>query len=347
MGCLVIFSQKFRRKNIRFCNFWRGATLFCHQNWIWNINLLTFQLLSTVILSLSKVDQKLWPKIQTPIFCGTTVFCGTFTCIRRLVFLYKIVNGLAPSYLSEYLPSQHTARPNLRASPAIRHLTSRTERYRNSFFPFSISQWNNLDSHIRDRPSISSFKRAIFDFFRPKPASPFKTCNYYGLTLITRLRVGFSHLREHKFRHGFTIDPICDCRTNCIETTEHFLLQCSNYSNLRLVLFNSLQNLDISIIPLNPPRLSKILLYGDSDLPLNTNHTILGFVIKFLCDSNRFNGSIFWFLSTIWLFRSGTYSTFLFIFAYYFRVFFLLAISLSALREGVLSTFFSISDVTF
>ena len=55
---------------------------------------------------------------------------------RKLVLLYKIVHGLTPSYLLECLPVQHAVRPNLRTNPAIRPLTVRTERYRNSFFPF-------------------------------------------------------------------------------------------------------------------------------------------------------------------------------------------------------------------
>ena len=37
--------------------------------------------------------------------------------------------------------------------------------------------------------------------------------NPKGTELITRLRLGLSHLREQKFQHSFqdTIDPICNC----------------------------------------------------------------------------------------------------------------------------------------
>ena len=49
-----------------------------------------------------------------------------------------------------------------------------------------------------------------------------------GLKLLTRLRLGLSHLREQKFRHSFndTIDPFCLCGTNSFETSEHFFLHC-------------------------------------------------------------------------------------------------------------------------
>ena len=125
--------------------------------------------------------------------------------IRRLVFFYKVFNGFAPQYLTEFLPPQNVALVNLRSRPPIYPLDARTERYRNSFFPYCISQWNKLDSRIRDLPSISSFKRAILEFFRPKPAPTYRVTNPQGFVFLTRLRVGFSHLREHKFRQDFYI----------------------------------------------------------------------------------------------------------------------------------------------
>ena len=44
--------------------------------------------------------------------------------------------------------------------------------------------------------------------------------------LLTRLRLQFSHLNEHKFRHGLgdTVSPMCGCNAE-IEDTEHFLLR--------------------------------------------------------------------------------------------------------------------------
>ena len=49
----------------------------------------------------------------------------------------------------------------------------------------------------------------------------------HGLKLLTRLRDCLSHLREHKFEHNFNdiIDPVFFCRTNSIESVEHFRLQ--------------------------------------------------------------------------------------------------------------------------
>ena len=213
---------------------------------------------------------------------------------RKLMFFYKIVKGFAPTYLSSYLPPQNMA-TNLRARPPFGVIYCRTERYRASFFPYCISEWNKLDSGIRDLPSISSFKRAILNFIRPKAASIFNVTDNKGVVFLTRFRVGFSHLCEHKFRHNFsdTVDPFCNCRTNSIETTQHFLMHCSDYSNERLHMFNSLQQLDLSLFPLNPSTLYTTLLYGNSKFDAVQNHNILSITLKFVCDTGRFDGPLF------------------------------------------------------
>ena len=80
---------------------------------------------------------------------------------RRLVAFYETVNKKAPQYLIDYLPTQDLASINLRKIPAIYPLDARTERYRNYFFSYCISQWNNLNSRIKNLPSIATFKRVI------------------------------------------------------------------------------------------------------------------------------------------------------------------------------------------
>ena len=46
-----------------------------------------------------------------------------------------------------------------------------------------------------------------------------------GVKLLTRLRLPFRHLNEHKFRHDFgdTLSPMRGCNAES-EDTEHFLL---------------------------------------------------------------------------------------------------------------------------
>ena len=71
-----------------------------------------------------------------------------------------------------------------------------------------------MDGGIRNSPTISSFKNAILKFLRPNANPVFSVSDNMGVVYLNRLRVGFSHLREHKFNHNFadTLDPFCSCR---------------------------------------------------------------------------------------------------------------------------------------
>ena len=53
----------------------------------------------------------------------------------------------------------------------------------------------------------------MLKFMRPSPDNVFHCENHRGIKLITRLGVGFSQLREHKFKHSFrdTLNPTCSC----------------------------------------------------------------------------------------------------------------------------------------
>ena len=143
--------------------------------------------------------------------------------------------------------------------------------------------------------SIATFKRAILYFIRPVPTPMFKINRLLGFVFLTRLRVGFSHLREHKFRYGFLsiVDPICSCRTNAVEYTEHYLLHCSKFANQRTVLFGDLRNIGINYGPLDSSTFSRMLLFGNPNFSDNVNSGIIYAVIKFIESTNRFSGSIY------------------------------------------------------
>ena len=84
-----------------------------------------------------------------------------------------------------------------------------------------------------------------------------------GVKLFTCLKLQFSHLNEHKFRHGFSdiINPMCACRTE-VGNTEHFLLRCQFYSTQRLELFENLEEVEPNFLSLNAKNQVLILFYG-------------------------------------------------------------------------------------
>ena len=107
-----------------------------------------------------------------------------------------------------------------------------TETFSNSFLPQTVREWNKLDTSICQVPSYSVFRKALLDFIRPTGNSNFGTNDVSGLKLLTRLRVGLSHLREHKFKHNFqdTLNPLCPCSLEA-ENAYQFFMCCKNFSN--------------------------------------------------------------------------------------------------------------------
>ena len=86
---------------------------------------------------------------------------------RRLTLYYKISNGHTPSYLADQITERSEMNINLRRRHSIISPPSRTERYTNSFFPYCISHWNELDDSVKNLPSITSFKEHLIKFIRP------------------------------------------------------------------------------------------------------------------------------------------------------------------------------------
>ena len=127
--------------------------------------------------------------------------------LQRLCCFYKILNNQAPAYLYSLL-SPSNRHYNTRKYSKTRQIFCRTETFSNSFLLQTIKEWNKLDTSICQAPSYSAFRKALLDFIRPTANSTFGT-NVSGLKLLTRLRVGFSHLREHKFKQfSRYIEPI-------------------------------------------------------------------------------------------------------------------------------------------
>ena len=121
--------------------------------------------------------------------------------------------------------------------------------FKNSFFPSTISEWNKLDPGIRNSESLTIFRKNILHFIRPTPNSICNCHNPKGVKLITRLRLGLSHLREHKLKHNLqdSINPLCNCGHD-IESTTHYLLHCSLFVNERSTFFSILSSLDYSLL---------------------------------------------------------------------------------------------------
>ena len=165
-----------------------------------------------------------------------------------------------------------------------------TNRYNHSFFPYCASEWNMLSESIKSSPSISTFKSALIKEIRPTSQKTFSIRDNHGLSIITRLRVDFSDLRDHRFRHSFNCtSATCSCDLES-ETTVHFLLRCPHFSQQRVCLLNTIgETLDIPDILFFPDDdLCRILLFGSNDHSDDINKTVLNATIRFIRATKRF-----------------------------------------------------------
>ena len=127
------------------------------------------------------------------------------------------------------------------------------------------SQLKSLNGTIWNAESFGIFKSNILKFIRPTLRNLFNCYNHGGIRLMTPLRLGLSHLREHKFNHNFQncINPLCGCGLD-IESTSHFFLHCPLFDDNRITLLSNLSKIDCNLIETNESSLTETLLFGDS-----------------------------------------------------------------------------------
>ena len=132
-------------------------------------------------------------------------------------------------------------------------------------------------------------------FVRPSPNSTFDIYSPYGIKLLTRLRLGLSHLFKHNSKHGFNdaINPICIC-VDGIESTNYFFLHCPEYCETRQTLFDSIESIDKVLLSQNESLLTHLPFYGDPKRNSNVNAFILNSKTEFTLSSRRFNGPVFY-----------------------------------------------------
>ena len=115
--------------------------------------------------------------------------------------ILKIYKNKAPSYLYNLIPNRAKIYSTRNSQiDNVSNIKTKSNFFRNSFFPSTITEWNKLDRDICNSDSLNVFKLSLLKFVRPVVNSVFEINNPYDLKLLTRLRLGLSHSRCHKFR---------------------------------------------------------------------------------------------------------------------------------------------------
>ena len=128
--------------------------------------------------------------------------------------------------LAYIIPTTNT-HYTFRKSDKIPYFKTKHSFFKNDFFPSVIIEWNKLDLSLRRCDSYNVFQSNILKFVRPSSNLSFNCHNSIVIKYITRIRLGLSHLREHKFKHSLqdTLNPICNC-VNDVKSGIHFFLHC-------------------------------------------------------------------------------------------------------------------------
>ena len=185
--------------------------------------------------------------------------------LRKLCLFHKTVVNKSPNYLCNYVSTVDQSYQTRRGDKFL-HMCCRTEYYK-------------------------VFKNSLLIIIRLSPNSLFNVSDRLGIKLLTRLRLGLSHLSEHNFNHNFqdAINPLCPCSLES-ESTTHFFLRCQNFTDLRKCLMNNLIKIDSCILTLDEKSLTKLLLYIDDRYDCKTNIILAS--INFIHSSKRFDGQL-------------------------------------------------------
>ena len=206
---------------------------------------------------------------------------------RQMCVFFKIVKGVAPSYLTTLVSQTRSPRNN---SFLLSNIPTRTKRYKQTFFPSSIYSWNNvLTADQRCYPSLNVFKSKLKLQIKRRKTANFGLNFYENLKEINQLRVGLSPLLQHKFLHHFAATTSDTCICGKPEDTTHFFRECPLFLPQRRVLCSEifrLTGMNLILIPRND--FAHILLFGCNLQSDEKNKMILNCTKDFIKATGRF-----------------------------------------------------------
>ena len=124
---------------------------------------------------------------------------------RRMCHFFNLKKKTRrPAYLFDEIPAERNVSYNLRRQRECQP-TGTTARFASTYFQNVLFEWNLLDQNIKDSNTLAEFKRQLLAVIRPVKQSVYNVYNMTGIRNLTKLRVKFSPLNEHRFRHN------CDC----------------------------------------------------------------------------------------------------------------------------------------
>ena len=102
-------------------------------------------------------------------------------------------------------------------------IACRSEYLKNSFIPNFVNAQNKLNLKIHRFTPYNLFHNTLLKIITSAQRNTFNNNDSVKIEELTRLPIGFSRLREHRFRHNFKdiLNLLCPCIIKT-ETIAHF-----------------------------------------------------------------------------------------------------------------------------
>ena len=205
---------------------------------------------------------------------------------QKLHFMYKVNNGLVPSYITDLFPplvSEISGYP-LRNNNNFSTPFTRTNISLRSCIPSAIRMWNTLDEGLKNQPTISSFKNnlQITTFPKLKVPNYFTSGNRYLSVIHARIRNNCSNLNNDLFINHLRDNPLCNW-CNEIEDSEHYFFHCNNYRDERHLFFEAARDFQ--------PLTTQLLLYGNEIVDNTLKSALFRAVHDYIKSTKRFDNT--------------------------------------------------------
>jgi hypothetical protein len=200
---------------------------------------------------------------------------------HRLLLMFKILNGKAPTYLEELVPNTIGTRTQymLRNRGDLDPPVTRLNVLANSFIPKTVASWNKLGQKERSAPSVEAFK-TYHKISLPKKNRLYSYGNRSEAVAHARLRIGNSLLNVDLHKINVVPSPLCTCTMGVNEDVKHYFMECPLYDIYRIIL-----NTDLLPYIIDNP---DYLLFGVPDADHLTNLNIFSAVHKYIKNTTRF-----------------------------------------------------------
>ena len=169
----------------------------------------------------------------------------------------------------------------------------KNEKFNNSFFPNTLKLWNSLSKDIQSK-DVFEFKISIKQEINPPKYKHFSKGSKLGNTLLTKIRVGRSDLKQHKFTIGLSDSSECFCHSK-VESPEHYFLDCFLYLRERQTMIDLIEHYVPNFKRLNKKQKLDIILAGvnpENYELLSTNITLSKEVQNFILSTKRFTAMV-------------------------------------------------------